>query len=699
MRRVPLVAYNDFSHIAGSGGGGSDSGGGGGGGSCGGAQQEGGGGGGAGGGEGQILSTSGDLASSQGGNGGPGGSGVSGPRPSGGGGGGGGGSGAAVGNGVNAHVPTSILVQGGSAGGGGSPGPGGDGFGGIGVSLGDGATLANDGSISGGTSGVTGQGGAGVAGSNIAVALNAGSSVSGGLGGANRANAITFVSGANTLTLNGGSLTGNIAVEAGTLTFNQSGTQTLANTITGAGAVIYNFTGALIVGMVNTYSGGTTISAGTLLVSNVSGTSATGSGPVAVSGGNLVGNGAVSGAVNLSSGVVLPGSAVNSNSCDAAQNSLSVGTYTQTGGQLNIYATGSGCSTHLSVTGNARLGGTLQMNISPAPSPGQNFTVLNATGVVSGAFSTISASGLAAGQSLALTYNPTSVVATVVGPPTHFAVTAMTPVTSGVNNANGLSVTALDAGNQTVAGYSGTVHFTSTDAGAVLSADSVLSSGTGTFSFALKQAGPQAITATDTATSSIAGTSNPIQVSPGATARFVVAAPANAIPGTPFNFSVTATDLYGNVTPAYAGTAHFTSSDGAATLPVNYTFVAGNAGVQAFSATLQTVGNQSIAAGDTAAASISGSGSIAVGKLSQSITFGAAPTIFVNGSGTVTATTTATPGASYPITFSTTSSSACSVTGAGAVAGISAGSNNCVITATQAGDNAALMRVRRKRRR
>ena len=69
----------------------------------------------------------------------------------------------------------------------------------------------------------------------------------------------------------------------------------------------------------------------------------------------------------------------------------------------------------------------------------------------------------------------------------------------------------------------------------------------------------------------------------------------------------------------------------------------------------------------------------------QTLTFGAAPTVKVNGTGTVTASS-ALPNSGNPITFSTTSTD-CTVTSAGVVTGINAGTNNCVIVATQAADS------------
>jgi Concanavalin A-like lectin/glucanases superfamily len=68
----------------------------------------------------------------------------------------------------------------------------------------------------------------------------------------------------------------------------------------------------------------------------------------------------------------------------------------------------------------------------------------------------------------------------------------------------------------------------------------------------------------------------------------------------------------------------------------------------------------------------------------QTLTFDPAPTVVYNGTGTVNATS-ATPNSGNAISYATTSTD-CSVTSAGLVTGINAGTNNCVITATQAGD-------------
>jgi CSLREA domain-containing protein len=195
------------------------------------------------------------------------------------------------------------------------------------------------------------------------------------------------------------------------------------------------------------------------------------------------------------------------------------------------------------------------------------------------------------------------------GPATHFSLVFPSPVVS--YNTYQLTITALDAGGNVANSYTGTVHFTSTDPGFVNpNGDVTLTNGTGVFNFALKTAGTQAITAIDTVNAAITGTSNPITVLPGPADRFGVSAPASAVLGSSFTVTVSAFDLYGNLATSYAGTVHFTSTDGAATLPADSTLTNGQ-GV--FNATLHTAGNQTITATDTVTSSITGtSGAISV---------------------------------------------------------------------------------------
>src|SRR5207249_2307959 len=98
------------------------------------------------------------------------------------------------------------------------------------------------------------------------------------------------------------------------------------------------------------------------------------------------------------------------------------------------------------------------------------------------------------------------------------------------------------------------------------------------------------------------------------TDHFVITAPASVGAGTPFTITVTATDVNGNTATGYTGTVHFTSSDGLASLPGNYTFTATDNGVHTFTnaVTLVTAGSQTITATDTVNGGITGSTAVLV---------------------------------------------------------------------------------------
>jgi subtilase family serine protease len=324
---------------------------------------------------------------------------------------------------------------------------------------------------------------------------------------------------------------------------------------------------------------------------------------------------------------------------------------------------------------------------------------------------------------------------------THYSVTAPSTATAG--SAFSVTVSALNSSNQVVSGYTGTIHFTSSDGQAVLPANYTFTSGdagTHTFTVTLKTAGSQSITATDTSTSSITG-SGTVSVSPGAASQlvfgqqpsnvltnaaispaptvkifdaygnlesgdntdsvtmaigtnpgggtlsgtltvtasagvatfgnlsinnagngytlsassgtltgatssafnvtapvathFAVTVPSTATAGTAFSITVQALDANNHVATGYTGTVHFTSSDGQAVLPANYTFSSGDAGSHTFTngVTLKTAGSQSVTATDTVSSSITGSGSITVSAAAASkLVFGQQPTNTVAGS-------------------------------------------------------------------
>jgi hypothetical protein len=93
-------------------------------------------------------------------------------------------------------------------------------------------------------------------------------------------------------------------------------------------------------------------------------------------------------------------------------------------------------------------------------------------------------------------------------PTTRFTVSAPSSATAGTPF--NFTVTAIDSNSLT--GYSGTVHFKSTDSAAALPANYTLTKGKGTFSATLNTAGNQTITATDTVYGSVTGTSKAVKV-------------------------------------------------------------------------------------------------------------------------------------------------------------------------------------------
>jgi hypothetical protein len=94
---------------------------------------------------------------------------------------------------------------------------------------------------------------------------------------------------------------------------------------------------------------------------------------------------------------------------------------------------------------------------------------------------------------------------------------------------------------------------------------------------------------------------------PAAAAALGVSAPPSVTAGTAFSITVTALDPYGNTVPSYIGTVAFFSTDDNATLPANYPFTAGDAGVHTFAGViLRNTGLRFILADDMANDQIGG---------------------------------------------------------------------------------------------
>ncbi|HET6880446.1 MAG TPA: VCBS repeat-containing protein [Pirellulales bacterium] len=197
------------------------------------------------------------------------------------------------------------------------------------------------------------------------------------------------------------------------------------------------------------------------------------------------------------------------------------------------------------------------------------------------------------------------------------------PTSTQAGRPGTFAVTALNADGTVDTAYTGTVRFNSSDGQAALPAVytfTAADAGKHTFSGTLKTAGTQSITATDASTGTVSGSETGIGVTPASASHFAVSSPAGSTAGNAFSVIVTALDPYNNVATGYASTVHFTSSDGLAGLPADYTFTANDAGVHTFTSavTLKTAGSQTVAATDASTGSIMGSTTVAVSPATAS---------------------------------------------------------------------------------
>jgi hypothetical protein len=137
--------------------------------------------------------------------------------------------------------------------------------------------------------------------------------------------------------------------------------------------------------------------------------------------------------------------------------------------------------------------------------------------------------------------------------------------------------------------------------------------GIATFStLSIQKAGTYTLGASSTGLTG--ATSNSFVINPGAASTLSITAPGTVFAGTPFTITVTALDQFGNTATGYTGTIQFTTSAASSTLPANYPFTAGDAGVHTFTngVTLLASGSQTITATDTVTPSITGTATVSV---------------------------------------------------------------------------------------
>ncbi len=275
------------------------------------------------------------------------------------------------------------------------------------------------------------------------------------------------------------------------------------------------------------------------------------------------------------------------------------------------------------------VGFTSTASSSTLPTPAQTLT--GGIGIFNATLNSTGNQTITGTDSVTSSIVGTSNVISVTTTASKFNITGL-PSTVVAGTPETITVTAADSNNNTATGYTGTVHFTSTDLIAGLPNNytfTLADNGVHVFTtgVTLKTAGTQTVTATDTATTSITG-SETASVTPSGAAQFGVSAPSTATAGVGFNVTVTAEDQFGNaVGAAYTGTVHFSTTAPSNTLPANKTLTGGS-GI--FSVTLKSAGTFTVSANDVATTSIVGtSGNITVsaGATSQFAVTGSPTTI------------------------------------------------------------------------
>jgi fibronectin-binding autotransporter adhesin len=250
-----------------------------------------------------------------------------------------------------------------------------------------------------------------------------------------------------------GSLGTGTIINNGELAFNRSDNISFGQVISGTGGLVQLGSGTLTLTAVNTYTGPTTINAGTLSVNG-----SIPSSPVTVnSGGTLGGNGSTGAVTVNSGGQIAPGNSIGT---------VTVSSLTLKPGSITTIELSPSASDRINVAGAAALDGTLTLSPAAGAYSPASYRLIQA-GSISGTFANIT--GQVAGFTNTVQYSATAVdliLATGSGSGT-------APVTtflfgSYANTANGIAAgNALTAGSPSAALYTAMGGLVKSNVGAV----------------------------------------------------------------------------------------------------------------------------------------------------------------------------------------------------------------------------------------
>ena len=223
---------------------------------------------------------------------------------------------------------------------------------------------------------------------------------------------------AGTLQIGNGGTTGSISgnmVDNGVFVFDRSDALTYAGNISGSGSLVKNGAGTLTLTGVNPYSGGTTINAGKLLLNDA----VVPAPVVALPATYLGGNGTIGPATIA--GTLAPGFSIGTIAVDGDMTFAAPGVYL-----VEISPT---AADRTNVTGAATLaGGSVQVEAATGTyTPGATYTILNATGGVTGTFAELTSDFDSAFLAPELSYDANNVFLTIARNGVSFASVGETP--------------------------------------------------------------------------------------------------------------------------------------------------------------------------------------------------------------------------------------------------------------------------------
>jgi len=210
---------------------------------------------------------------------------------------------------------------------------------------------------------------------------------------------------AGTLQLGNGGTTGSIVGDVtnnGALAFNRSDTFTFPGVISGTGSVSQIGAGTTVLTANNTYTGATTVAAGTLIVNGSIGNSAV----MVNSGATLGGIGTVGATIINSGGTFAPGNSPGTMTV--------AGNLTFQSGALYLVQVNPSIASLANVSGTATLAGSVQAAFAPGGYVTRAYTILSASGGRVGTFDGLSTTGVPAGFHTILSYTSNSAILNLV---------------------------------------------------------------------------------------------------------------------------------------------------------------------------------------------------------------------------------------------------------------------------------------------